>query len=115
MFSNDTWYLKIRIHYNWGYIFRSFQKAATEFSFFKVIPTILGATIFDIANNGNLFLDNITPIFIGFITAFMAALIVVVKFVEFIRRFGFAPLLVIIELFLEQLFYFYIFGSGGGI
>ena len=67
------------------------KKAATEFSFFLAVPTILGATIFDIANNSNLFLDNITPIFIGFITAFMAALIVIVKFVEFIRRFGFTP------------------------
>ena len=67
------------------------KKAATEFSFFLAVPTILGATIFDIGNNSGLFLDNITPIFIGFITAFAAALIVVVKFVEFIRKFGFAP------------------------
>ena len=67
------------------------KKAATEFSFFLAIPTILGATIFDIANNGTIFFDYLSLIMIGFVTAFISALIVVVKFVEFIRKFGFSP------------------------
>jgi undecaprenyl-diphosphatase len=67
------------------------KKAATEFSFFLAIPTILGATIFDIVNNGDIFFDYLSLIIIGFITAFLSALLIVVKFVEFIRRFGFAP------------------------
>jgi undecaprenyl-diphosphatase len=68
------------------------RRIAAEFSFFLAIPTMAGATAYDLYKNaGNLSLDDGMLIAIGFVTAFFSALIVVKSFISFIGRHGFAP------------------------
>ncbi len=68
------------------------RKAATEFSFFLAIPTMFAATIFDIYKNLDvLSFDNFQIIAIGFISAFLAALLVVKKLINFVGTHGFKP------------------------
>ncbi len=68
------------------------RKAATEFSFFLAIPTMLAATVYDLwKNRHGLDTGDIDVIAIGFVVAFLSALPVVKAFVAFISRHGFAP------------------------
>jgi undecaprenyl-diphosphatase len=66
------------------------RPAATEFSFFLAIPTMLGATVFDLYKNRSILsFDGAVVIAIGFVVAFVAALFVVRRLVEFVSRHGF--------------------------
>ena len=66
------------------------RAAATEFSFFLAIPTMLGATLYDLyKNRAILSFDGVVLIAIGFVVAFIAALFVVRRLVEFVSRHGF--------------------------
>lgn len=68
------------------------RKAATEFSFFLAIPTMLAATVYDLwKNRHGLTPEGLDAIAIGFVVAFVAALPVVRAFVGFVSRHGFAP------------------------
>lgn len=68
------------------------RKAATEFSFFLAIPTMFAATVFDLyKNRADLSVDGLTLIAVGFVVAFLSALIVVKWLITFISRHGFAP------------------------
>lgn len=68
------------------------RKSATEFSFFLAIPTMLGATVYDIYKNYEyLSTDNALTIAIGFTAAFIAAIFVVKTVVNFISTHGFTP------------------------
>jgi undecaprenyl-diphosphatase len=68
------------------------RPTAVEFSFFLAIPTMLGATVFDLyKNRGTLDLSGGLLIAVGFVLAFLSALLVVRGFVGFITRHGFAP------------------------
>lgn len=68
------------------------RKTAAEFSFFLAIPTMLGATVFDIYKNyASLSFDNWGIIGIGFFAAFFAALLVVKHVIAFISTHGFKP------------------------
>lgn len=68
------------------------RKAAAEFSFFLAIPTMAAATAYDLYKNiDHLSADDGMLIAIGFVTAFLSALIVVKTFVGFVGRHGFAP------------------------
>jgi undecaprenyl-diphosphatase len=68
------------------------RKAATEFSFFLAIPTMLGATVYDLYKNWDaLSMDNALIIGLGFIAAFLAAMTVVSRLIRFISNHGFAP------------------------
>ena len=63
-----------------GMVFGLSRTAATEFSFFLAIPTMLGASALDLAKNGaTLTLGDAAAIAVGFVTAFFSA-VVVVKF-----------------------------------
>ena len=54
------------------------RKAATEFSFFLAMPTMLGAATFDLIKNADVLTsDNMVNIGVGFVAAFIAALLVV--------------------------------------
>lgn len=54
------------------------RSAATEFSFFLAIPTMLGASVLDLAKNGShLDARELTAIAVGFVVAFVSALVVV--------------------------------------
>ena len=67
------------------------RKAATEFSFFVAIPTMIGAVAYDLFKNRNgLTLDGGAVIAVGFVAAFLAALVVVRGLIAFISRYGFA-------------------------
>ncbi len=68
------------------------RKAATEFSFFLAMPTMLGATVYDVYKNfGSLSFDNFWLIAAGFISAFIAATLVVKTLIAFVSHNGFAP------------------------
>ena len=68
------------------------RKAATEFSFFLAIPTMLGATVYDVYKNwSGLTGDGLELIAIGFAAAFLAGGMVVGHLVRFISRHGFTP------------------------
>lgn len=68
------------------------RKAATEFSFFLAIPTMLAATVYDLYKNYHqLTSDGAVVIAVGFIAAFLTALLVVKTLINFISKHGFAP------------------------
>jgi len=68
------------------------RRTAAEFSFFLAIPTMLGATVYDLAKNwSTMTADGLELIAIGFVVAFVSALLVVRGFIGFISRYGFAP------------------------
>ncbi|HEX2115267.1 MAG TPA: undecaprenyl-diphosphate phosphatase [Alphaproteobacteria bacterium] len=68
------------------------RKTATEFSFFLAIPTMLAATVYDVYKNWSvLTVDSTSIIAVGFISAFICALLVVRRVIAFISRHGFVP------------------------
>jgi undecaprenyl-diphosphatase len=75
-----------------GLLLGADKRAAAEFSFFLAIPTMAGAFAFDLYKNWpTMDVSNATPIVIGFVTAFFAALVVVRVLLEFVSRHGYAP------------------------
>ncbi|TJZ68376.1 undecaprenyl-diphosphate phosphatase [Chitiniphilus eburneus] len=63
------------------------RQAATEFSFFLAIPTMLGAAVYDASRHYHLLdLDDLGAIAAGFVAAFIAALFVVNAMVRFVAR-----------------------------
>ena len=68
------------------------RKVATEFSFFLAIPTMFAATVYDLYKNRDILsFDDLGVIALGFLTAFVAALLVVRSVIAFISRHGFVP------------------------
>lgn len=68
------------------------RAAATEFSFFLAIPTILGAALFDLYRARDFLSVADIPYFaLGTLTAFIAALIVIRWLITYVSRHGFAP------------------------
>lgn len=68
------------------------RKTAAEFSFFLAIPTMLGAATYDTyKNRAVLEFGNVGLIAVGFLVAFLSALLVVRWLVGFVGRHGFAP------------------------
>jgi undecaprenyl-diphosphatase len=67
------------------------RRAAAEFSFFLAIPTMLGATVLDLyKGRAALTLHDYGVIAVGFVVAFVSAIIVVRAFVAFLQRHTFA-------------------------
>lgn len=68
------------------------RKASAEFSFFLAIPVMMGASALSLYKNWSELTDNdFTTIGIGFIVAFISAMIVVELFMRIISRTGFTP------------------------
>jgi undecaprenyl-diphosphatase len=68
------------------------RKTAAEFSFFLAVPTLSGATVYQLAKNGAaLTANDLQLIGIGSLAGFVVALVVVKLFVEVVTRIGFAP------------------------
>jgi undecaprenyl-diphosphatase len=68
------------------------RAAAAEFSFFLAMPTMSAAFVHDLLDvREHLTADRTAEIAIGFVMAFVAALVVVKPFLRFVARSGFAP------------------------
>src|SRR5262249_18184478 len=68
------------------------RRIATEFSFYLAIPTMLGATAFDLwKNRAALTASGIDLIVIGFVTSFVVAIPVVRGLIGFVGRHGLVP------------------------
>jgi undecaprenyl-diphosphatase len=68
------------------------RKAAAEFTFYLAVPTMLGASVFDLyANRNVLSFDAGLTIAVGFVVSFIVALFVVKTFIGFIGRYGLKP------------------------
>jgi undecaprenyl-diphosphatase len=74
-----------------GYALGLSRTAATEFSFFLAIPVMVAATLFKLVKERHLLMPADVPIFaIGFIVAFLSALVVVRAFLGFVAHRSFA-------------------------
>jgi undecaprenyl-diphosphatase len=68
------------------------RPAATEFSFFLAMPTMTAAFAHDLFEvRHQLSADRALEIAVGLVAAFFASLVVVMPFLVFVRRAGFAP------------------------
>lgn len=73
-------------------LFGTDKRSAAEFSFFLALPTMAGAFAYDLYKNRDaLSMDDALVIAIGFVAAFIAAVIVVRSLLNFVSRHGFAP------------------------
>ena len=67
------------------------RRSAAEFSFFLSMPTMAGAFAYDLyKNRGLLSLDDAAVIGVGFVFAFLAALLVVRSLLSFVSKRGYA-------------------------
>jgi undecaprenyl-diphosphatase len=67
------------------------KRSAAEFSFFLAMPTMAGAFAYDLYKNyATLSPDNVQAIALGFVVAFISAVIVVRYLLDFVSRHGFA-------------------------
>jgi undecaprenyl-diphosphatase len=68
------------------------RRAAAEFSFFLAMPTMAAAFLHDLLEaRSHLSSDRALEIGVGFVMAFLASLVVVKPFLNFVARSGFAP------------------------
>jgi undecaprenyl-diphosphatase len=68
------------------------RKAGALFTFYLAVPTMFGATVFDLWKNRHaLNMDAGVDIAVGFVVAFIVALFVVRGFIAFIGRYGLKP------------------------
>ena len=72
------------------------RRTAAEFSFFLAVPTMLGATTLELWGSRHALAAGLGPvgwsqIAIGFIVAFVVALVVIKAFVAYVSRAGFTP------------------------
>ncbi|MBB3809499.1 undecaprenyl-diphosphatase [Pseudochelatococcus contaminans] len=66
------------------------KRSATEFSFFLAMPTMAAAFSYDLLKNyQNLDANDVALISIGFVTAFIAGLVVVRSLLSFVSHYGF--------------------------
>lgn len=70
-----------------GMLFGLSRTVATEFSFFLAVPVMFAATAYDLFKNRNLLaIDDLMIFFIGFVTAFIAALIVIKVLIRYVQN-----------------------------
>lgn len=70
-----------------GLLLGTSQKAAADFTFIISVPVMLGATVLDMYNSREyLTADDLLLFLIGFISAFVVAMIAVVTFLNLIKR-----------------------------
>lgn len=73
-----------------GVVFGLSRKAATEFSFFLAIPIMLAATTYDLFKNWHLLDVHDLPMFVvGFVTAFVAALVATKTLLRYVSNHDF--------------------------
>lgn len=63
------------------------RTAATEFSFFLAIPTIFGATVYDLYKSRDILsIDNLPGIGVGFVVSFFSAIVVVRWLLRYVSK-----------------------------
>ena len=68
------------------------KRTAAEFSFYLAMPTMAAAFAYDLLKNYDvLTLDDVASIGVGFVAAFVTAVLVVRALLDFISRHGYAP------------------------
>jgi undecaprenyl-diphosphatase len=68
------------------------RKAAAEFTFYLAVPTMLGASVFDLYQNRDILnFDAGIIIAVGFVVSFLVAWVVVKTFIGFVGRYGLRP------------------------
>lgn len=68
------------------------RAAATDFSFYLAIPTLMGAAVYDLYKNRDLVrMDDIGIFLVGGVSAFLCALVVVRTLIGYVQKHGFAP------------------------
>ena len=68
------------------------KRSAAEYSFFLAMPTMAGAFVYDLYQNIDVIDGGQAGIIaVGFVVAFLSALVVVKGFLDFVSRHGFAP------------------------
>jgi len=70
------------------------RKAAAEFSFFLAVPTMFAATVYKMAKlfmegGTEIIANNLTPLIVGNIVAFIVALLAIKFFINFVTKYGF--------------------------
>lgn len=74
-----------------GYALGLSRTAATEFSFFLAIPVMFAATLYDLLKSLDALVPGDAPFFaVGFLVAFVSAIVVVKGFLAFVSRHSFA-------------------------
>jgi undecaprenyl-diphosphatase len=73
-----------------GYVLGLSRTAATEFSFFLAIPVMFAATLYDLLKSLDTLSASDAPFFaVGFLVAFLSALVVVKGFLTYVSRHSF--------------------------
>lgn len=73
-----------------GMLFGLSRTVATEFSFFLAVPVMFAATAYDLYKSRDLLAaDDLLIFFIGFVTAFIAALIVIKVLIRYVQNHDF--------------------------
>ncbi len=68
------------------------RRTAAEFSFFLALPTLTGATVLQVAkHHDQITRGGVELMAVGFVVAFLVALVVVKGFMALVTRHGFAP------------------------
>lgn len=66
------------------------RKQAAEFSFFLAVPTMAGASFLDFLDYyHSITTDNMIPLIVGFVVAFIVAMVAIKAFVGFLTKHGF--------------------------
>lgn len=70
------------------------RKTAAEFSFFLAVPTMLAAMLYKMwklfSDGGTeLIMNNLTPLIVGNVVAFVVALLAIKFFISFVTKYGF--------------------------
>ena len=70
------------------------RKEAAEFSFFLAVPTMLGATVYKMydlfsKHGAEIVVNNLSPLIVGNIVAFVVALLAIKFFISFVTKYGF--------------------------
>ena len=75
-----------------GLLLKTDKRSAAEFSFFLALPTMGAAVAYDLLkNHKTLDFSDVGLIAVGFVTAFLTALVVVRFLLDFVSKHGFGP------------------------
>lgn len=75
-----------------GYLLGFSRTTATEFSFFLAVPVMIAATLLDLVSSRGALTRTDIPMFaVGFVVAFLSALVVIRAFIGFVAKRDFTP------------------------